>query len=52
MKESDVKELEQLHAELAEYLTEIHSLNDEIAHIKCELQMAINQGNSVFCDED
>ena len=52
MKEADLKELEQLHAEIAEYLTEIQSLNDEIAHLKVELQRAINQGNHVFCDED
>jgi len=51
MKESDVKELEQLHAELAESQTIIQSLVDDIAELKIENQRIKNQAGSC-CDED
>jgi len=51
MKESDVKEVEQLHAELAASETIIQSLVDDIAELKIENQRIKNQaGNG--CDED
>jgi len=52
MRENDLKELEQLHAELAEYVSEIQSLNDEIIELKIELQRVINQAGHISCDED
>jgi len=36
MKDSDIKELEQLHAEMAEKDAEIQSLTDELAYMMCE----------------
>ena len=36
MKENDIKELEQLHAELAEKDAEVQSLTDELAYMMCE----------------
>ena len=51
MKESDIKELEQLHAELAASETIIQSLADEIAELKIDKQRLINQAG-LCCDED
>jgi len=51
MKESDIKELEQLHAELAISETVIQSLVDDIAELKSENQRIKNQAKN-GCDED
>jgi len=51
MKESDVKEVEQLHAELAASETIIQSLVDDIAELKIENQRIKNQAKN-GCDED
>jgi len=51
MKESDLKELEQLHAELAESQTIMQSLVDDIAELKTENQRIKNQAKN-GCDED
>jgi len=51
MKESDLKELEQVHAELAESQTIIQSLFDDIAELKSENQRIKNQAKN-GCDED
>ena len=51
MKESDIKELEQLHAELAESQTIIQSLTDDVIELKAENQRIKNQAGNC-CDED
>jgi len=51
MREDDVKEVEKLHAELAESQTIIQSLVDEIAELKLDKQRLINQAGTC-CDED
>jgi len=52
MKESDVKELEQLHAERAVDETIIQSLTDEVIELKEELRRVKAQARNVCCDED
>ena len=52
MRENDVKELEQLHAELAVAETINQSLTDEIIELKEEVRRVKAQARNVCCDED
>ena len=52
MNENDLKEIEQLNATIAEYLSELQSLTDEVLELREENQRLKNQGRSVCCDED
>ncbi len=52
MNEKDLEQIEQLNAEIAEYLSEIQSLTDEVIELKIEIQQLKNQGNNVCCDDN
>ncbi len=52
MRESDVKEVEQLYAEIAEFESIIQTLTDDIIELKIENQKIKNQAGNVSCDED
>ena len=52
MNENDLKEIEQLNATIAEYLSEIQSLTDEVLELRKENRRIKLQARNVCCDED